>query len=698
MRITPVAILALALATPSMAEDTTVKTEDTYLWLEEVEGEKALGFVEGMNAVSLPRLEAHADFASNRQFVLDQLNAKDRITYARFRGDYVYNFWQDETNIRGLIRRMPVADYVAGKSTWEPVLDIDQLAKDEDANWVYKGTSCLMPKQTRCMISLSPGGSDASEIREFDLEAKSFVEGGFRVAAAKTWFDWADEDTLIVGSDFGEGSQTESGYPRTQRLWKRGTKLEDAQEIAATDKTHMGLAAVVAHEGDKRRQYILDLITFWTSEANVLLDDGTQVRVPFPLDANQDHAGVDLALARMRSDWKIEGKLIAPAGSLVALDMADVASGGDGNPQVVFAPNAQQSIDEVTVSNGVIYIALLDNVSGSLLRFERGDNGWSQEKVALPPGGSIRLIDADETQDQVFVEFESFTQPPTLYHVAGKTVTAVQSLPARFDADSYEAVQYFAPSADGTKVPYFLVRQKGAKNDGETPVWLYGYGGFEIALTPNYLAPKYQLWLKQGGAFVVANIRGGGEFGPKWHQAALLENRLRAYEDFAAISDHLVATGVTKSKKIGVVGGSNGGLLTGVMLTRYPEKIGAAIVAVPLIDMIRYDKLLAGASWVGEYGDPDDAEMRDYIMKYSPYQNVREDAGYPVPFIYTSTKDDRVHPGHARKFAAKLAEHGYPLYYYENTEGGHAGAANQGQRAYVDALSLSYMTQMLMKE
>lgn len=687
------ALAGAGVAVSAMAD--APKGDDPYLWLEDVEGPRALAYVEGLNAASLPRLERQPGFDADRQAILEQLNAPDRIAYGVFRGDYVYNFWQDETNVRGLIRRSPAAAYIEGDPVWESVLDIDALAKEEGANWVYKGLSCLGPEERLCMISLSPGGSDAAEIREFDLQAKAFVPGGFVIPEAKTYFDWVDENHLLVGTDFGAGSLTQSGYPREQRLWRRGTPLASAQSVLSVPAEHMLIDAVSKHEAGQSRTYLMDRETFWSGTYYVYTPGKAPASLPLPKDADVVHFGADRVLALMRSPWQVAGQLF-PAGALVSLNVAGAMEGSDGAPQAVFLPNEQQSINAVSVAGEAIYVALLETVNGSVVRLVRAADGtWAGKALRLPKNGAVSVVSTHAQRDEVFINAESFTQPETLYYAQEGALSKVQSMPERFDASDMKTEQLFATSADGTQIPYYVIKPATARRGKEIPVWMYGYGGFEISLTPFYLPPQYQRWIQSGGAIVRANIRGGGEFGPKWHQAALLKNRHKAFEDFAAVMDDVVERRLTKPQMLGVSGGSNGGLLTGVMLTRYPEKHNAAIIGVPLLDMLRYDKLLAGASWTGEYGDPDDPEMRQYIESYSPYQNVSADIDYPEAFIFTSTKDDRVHPGHARKFAARLAQARQAFLYYENIEGGHSSAANRSQAAYRAALELAFLKHRL---
>lgn len=666
-------------------------SEDPFLWLEEVEGGRALGYVEGLNAASLPRLESQAGFEEDRAAILEQLNAPDRISYGVFRGDYIYNFWQDATNVRGVIRRSPAGAYVEGAPDWETVLDIDALSDAQNENWVYKGISCLGLEQRMCMISLSRGGTDAVEIREFDLEAKAFVEDGFFIADAKTYFDWVDEDHLLVGTDFGPDSQTQSGYPRTQRLWKRGTPLAQARQVMSVPESHMVLSVTSAQKVGQSRTYLQDRDTFWTAKHYAFMPGEAPLRLPLPHDANVVEYGANRLLALMRSDWQV-GDQTMPTGALVALDVESVARGGNGEPEAVFLPSKTQSIDGVHVAGDAIYVALLDDVNGSVVRLILSNDGrWKASALDLPANGAVSVLSAHPQRDEILINFESFTQPETLYFAQQGKLSVVRSMPERFDASDMKTEQLFATSADGTQVPYYVIKPANARRGKEIPVWLYGYGGFEVSLTPLYLPPHYQRWIQSGGAIVRANIRGGGEYGPKWHQAALLKNRHKAFEDFAAVMDDVVERRLTNPRMLGVSGGSNGGLLTGVMLTRYHAKHNAAIIGVPLLDMLRYDKLPAGASWVAEYGDPNDPDMRAYIESYSPYQNISNGVTYPEAFIFTSTKDDRVHPGHARKFAARLAQAKQPFLYYENTEGGHASAANRAQYAYRAALELAFM-------
>lgn len=668
--------------------------DDPYIWLEEVEGEQALAWVEERNKESLSQLEAAPGFEDYRARAETILASKDRIAYPAFIGDHVYNFWQDESHVRGIWRRATLASYESDAPEWETVLDIDALAKVEDENWVWKGSNCRASDYQRCLISLSRGGKDAVEIREFDLTAKTFVDGGFKVAEAKTWFDWYDNDTLLVGTDYGPGSQTESGYPRIQKLWKRGTDLSAAQVVAEIPETSMGLGADSKLGGGRQDRALIHGKTFWTAEISHIKADGSLISWPLSQDAKYETMANGRVIALLRKDWTHDGVTYA-RGSLVAYDIDALTTSGEARVELVYKPRDGVSVQNISAAKSKLYVTVLDNVTGKLLALTRGADGWQAETVALPENGTLAIVSTDAKSDRAFINYEGFLTPDTLYLVGDGDARKVKALPERFNTEGLNVTQNFATSKDGTKIPYFLVMKGDAPRDGTTPVWLWSYGGFEIPLTPNYVAPGQQFWLEEGGAYVVANIRGGGEFGPEWHQAALLKNRQKAYDDLFAVAEDLIERKITSPQHLGVSGRSNGGLLTGVQLTQRPDLYNAVIIGVPLLDMLRYDRLLAGASWVGEYGDPDDADMRDYILTYSPYQNLKPGADYPTPFIYTSTKDDRVHPGHARKFAARMKEQGHDFLYYENTEGGHAGVANLKQNAYRATLELVYMQSRL---
>lgn len=669
---------------------------DEFIWLEEVEGEKAIGWVKDRNEQAFKRLKDDPRFEGLRADAEKILTAKDRIPYGSLKGDTVDNFWQDETHVRGIWRRTSVASYRTADPQWETVLDIDALSTAENENWVYKGGSCLPPENRRCLVTLSRGGKDAAVVREFDAETKQFVENGFTLPEAKQSAEWVDGDTLLISTDTGPDSMTTSGYPRQVRLWKRGQPLSEAKLVFEAAKEDMGAWPAVSHRPEGTVMFVSRLPDFFTQEIRRVAPDGTATKLNLPLEIDSQGVFGDDLLILLRADWTVGGKTHAK-GSLVTVPLTEVEKGPARTVTALVAPTETSAIEQVRSTKDAIYVAVLDNVTGKLLKLTRGASGWQTAEVAMPENGSLSITSTYDFSSDVLVNFDSFLQPSTLYLLAdGDKPEAIKSLPARFDAAPFTTEQRFATSKDGTRVPYFVIRSKELKQNGDNPTLLYGYGGFEVAITPSYLSPMSKQWVENGGVYVVANIRGGGEFGPRWHQAALKENRQRAFDDFIAVAEDLVATKVTRPERLGIYGGSNGGLLMGAVMTQRPELFGATVIAVPLLDMLRYHTLLAGASWMGEYGNPEIPEERAYIQAYSPYQKLSKGASYPEPFIYTSTKDDRVHPGHARKFAAKMMAQDHPVIYFENIEGGHSAAANLKQRAQNNAMLVVYLMQKLM--
>lgn len=676
---------------------TMIEQDDPYLWLEEVEGEDALNWVHEQNARSLPVLENDPRFKEVEAEAAAILNAKDRIPLGSIKGDYLYNFWQDEDNVRGILRRASLESYATDTPNWETILDVDAIAEAEDENWVYKGYSCLAPANELCLVRLSRGGGDAVVTREYNFKTKSFVEGGFTLTEGKQSTAWVDENTILVGNDFGEGSMTTSGYARFIRLLKRGQDIADAETIFEIEPQDMGLFAFSEDRPEGHYSMIQHAPRFFAGNIWHVGEGAKLTRLPFPEDADYKGMFNGIALAQMRTNW-IMGDHTFVAGSLVGVNMEHVLEGVNiSDIETVFAPSDSQSIQSISTSKDIVYVNLLENVTSKLIALSKDGNNWSAATVNLPENGSINVITSDDFSNTTMVTYESFLVPDQLYQIDGDgSATVIKSLPERFDASNLITEQKWATSADGTEVPYFLVRHKDVIFDGSTPTLQYGYGGFEISIDPSYVSPPALSWLKRGGAYVVANIRGGGEFGPAWHQAALLENRQLAFDDFIAVSETLISTGLTSPEKLGIWGRSNGGLLMGAMFTQRPDLYGAVMTGVPLLDMKRYNKLLAGASWMAEYGNPDVPEQWDFIKEYSPYQNVQADVSYPEIYFYTSTKDDRVHPGHARKMVAKMSDMGHSVLYYENTEGGHAGTANLNQLAYSRALQMTYLMQKLM--
>jgi prolyl oligopeptidase len=670
---------------------------DPYLWLEDVEGEDALAWVEEQNKVSLGYLESLPTYEPFRQRNLEIYNSDERIAQPRMMGDHVYNFWRDEDNVRGRWRRMLLDDYIAGIEEWDLVLDIDMLAEGEDEDWVWKGANCLRPEYRRCLLNLSRGGADAVVVREFDVVEKAFVMDGFAIPEAKQRVSWIDDNAIFVGSDFGDGSLTDSGYPRTTRLWKRGEPLEEATEIFAGEKTDVSAGIYRGWDRDTTYDVAYRTPSFFETLNYLYTGDGEFAHIEIPNDARFLGVMNGQMLVQLKSDWAVGGHSY-PQGALMSIGLERFMS-GDRDFEVLVVPDESTAIPRggVLTTRDYIVVNLMQDVVSRLVRFAWVDGAWVREDIETDGGpGRISLGSSSDDTNIFFFTFENFLTPDTLFVAddGGRTVEALASLPAFFDIDGMTVEQHFATSADGTRAPYFLVLPPGFEADGTTPTLIYGYGGFEISLSPSYSATVGHAWLQRGGAYVVTNIRGGGEYGPAWHQAALKDKRQRAYDDFIAIAEDLIERGVTSPEYLGIRGGSNGGLLTGVMLTQRPDLWNAVVVQVPLLDMKRYNKLLAGASWMGEYGDPDTDDW-SFISQYSPYHNLDADADYPKTFFTTSTRDDRVHPGHARKMVARMSEMGHDLLYYENTVGGHAGASDNEQVARVQALIYSYLWDQL---
>ncbi|TDI43234.1 MAG: S9 family peptidase [Acidobacteria bacterium] len=685
-------LLATALAVAVPMATTAEQNEDPYLWLEEVDGAKPLAWVAEQNAGTLKVLEAVPEFEPIHARNLEILNSSARIPSVTIRGTYLYNFWQDADHVRGLWRRTSLDEYRKSDPAWETVLDLDILAAAEDENWVWKGVSCLPPASRQCMVSLSRGGGDATVKREFDTRAKAFIKDGFSLPEAKSQVNWRDANSLWVGTDFGEGSLTTSGYPRTARLWHRGTPLAETQVIFEGKEEDVSSSAFSIHTAEGRYDLVVRTPAFFRGENFIRLGERL-VKLDLPEDANLQGLFKDQMLVSLRTDWTI-GDRTYPQDALLAIDL-DQFLQGSRDFQILFEPSERISLGQVSTTRDSLLLTTLDNVRGRLYRLTLAEENWSREEIPLPGLGRVRITASSNDSEIWFYSYTDFLTPSSLFLVAEEKSEQVKSMPAFFNTDGMEVAQREAISRDGTKIPYFLITPKGFQANGKSPALLYGYGGFEIPMTPRYSAIVGTAWLERGGVYALANIRGGGEFGPRWHQAALRANRHKAFEDFIAVGEALVATGVTSREHLGIMGGSNGGLLVGASFTQRPDLFKAVVCQVPLLDMRRYNKLLAGASWMAEYGNPDEPKDWAFIKTWSPYQNVKEDIDYPRVFFRTSTRDDRVHPGHARKMVARMLSMDHPVYYYENTEGGHAGAANNNQRGYATALDFAYLWMML---
>jgi prolyl oligopeptidase len=671
---------------------------DPNLYLEQVDGAQALTKVKGWNAATLAVLEKQPGFADYRSKALALLSTNQKIAEPdAILGDKVMNFWQDEQHPRGIWRVSPLAAYASGRPQWRTLLDIDAMSKTDNKKWVFKGATCLSPAYADCMVSLSNGGGDAVEVREFDLDKAAFIANGFFLPNAKSDVAWAGPNALYVGTDFGPGSATDSGYPRISKMWRRGTPLSSATTLAQGEKADVSTGVNVLVDGDRTWPILSRAVDFYHHKVSHIAPDGRLIPSPLPEDADIADVLDGRIIASLKTPW--EGH---PAGALVAYSIPDLLAGKSPAIETVFVPNEHQAVEEVMASHSKLWVKYLDDVSGRLAALTRAPDGtWSSAPVALPDKSTIHLNAAASTQDIAFATVEGMLTPPTLFRAEPTSApAAIQALPPQFDASNMVVEQHFATSPDGTKIPYFLVHRKDVA--GPVPVIIHAYGGFELAQTPSYLVhepyrsgPLALFWVQQGNAYVLANIRGGGEYGPKWHNAVLRENRQKAYDDLYAVADDLIHHGMTQKGRLAVSGRSNGGLMASVAITERPDLWGGAIIGSPLVDMKRYSHLLAGASWMGEYGNPDVPADWAFISKYSPYQNLKCGVKYPVPFIYTSTRDDRVHPGHARKLAAKLEECGDKFFYDEAIEGGHAAGIVPEEDAQRVALEAVYLNMVL---
>ncbi len=708
----PIAIALLLssfLAGPLMAEDNkpaapapAATADDPYIWLEEVSSPKAMAWVESHNATTVKRLEADPRYKTLYDQAFALASAKDRIPMPSFLNGEIYNFWQDADHLRGIWRKTSLADYRAATPKWTTVLDVDALGKAEGKSWVYKGANCLEPEQRLCLISLSDGGEDAVVIREFDLKTGTFVEGGFHLPRAKAEVIWEDADHLLVATDWaGDGSDlTTSGYPYIVKRVTRGRPLSEAKELFRGEKADVGTFPQLLRDGDGRQLIAFQRSTdFFHTQFSLLAPRGVE-RLAIPEKANLAALVAGRIIVRLDEDWTAAGPAFK-GGTIADLDLAKtLADPAKPAPGLVWAPGPRDALESVSASKDRLLIATLENVRGRLSAYApKKGGGWTATPMKLPDNLAIDIGSTDEGSNRAFLTASGFTTPTTLYlaNTESGALEVVKTLPAKFDATGLVVDQLEATSTDGTKIPYFLVHRKGAPLDGRTPTLLNAYGGFQVSSTPFYSSNTGKLWLERGGAFVMANIRGGGEFGPAWHEAGLGVKRQIIYDDFAAVGRDLIARKITSPKHLGIFGGSNGGLLMGVEMIQQPELWNAVAIQIPLLDMIRISQIAAGASWQGEYGDVNaDPAVMAFWKKTSPYHTLKRDGKYPEPLIFTTTKDDRTGPQHARKFAARMEEYGLPYLYYENTEGGHGAGADIKQSARTWALTYTYFMQKLM--
>ena len=684
-------LISASLSGAVMAAD---EGQDTYAWLEDVTGDKPLAWVKEQNAKAEARLAQSPQFKEMEAGIRAVLDSDTKIPGVEKIGDYYYNFWKDKQHERGVWRRTTLVEYRKAEPLWETVLDLDALNKAEGENWVWHGANCLRPQYTRCLIALSRGGADADVTREFDIARKEWIKDGFFRPEAKGGLGWIDQDNVFVYTDFGDGTMTTSGYPRVVKRWKRGTPMSAATPVYEGTPQDMYIAAMHDDTPGFERDFVSRTIAFYNNELFLIGADGALTKIDAPNSAEKGVRREWLTL-ELREPWTVGGKTYA-AGSLLATKFDDFMA-GKREFDVLFAPTDTTSLAGAAWTRNHVVLNVLDDVKNRLKVLTHGKDGWTRSDfVGAPAFGTIGVgaVDPDES-DAVWMTVTDYLTPTTLSLAQiGQQPEVLKTMPAFFDASGKVIEQHFATSKDGTRVPYFVVHGKDMKLDGSNPTLLYGYGGFEISLTPSYSGGMGRAWLDKGGVYVVANIRGGGEYGPRWHQAALKQNRHKAYEDMAAVAQDLVSRRITSARHLGVQGGSNGGLLTGNMLTQYPELFGAVVVQVPLLDMKRYSHLLAGASWMAEYGNPDTADW-EFIKTFSPYHLFDPAKDYPPVLFTTSTRDDRVHPGHARKMAARMIDAGKNVTYYENIEGGHGGAANNAQAAHMSALAYSFLWEQL---
>lgn len=676
-------------------------SNDPRVWLEEVEGEEAMAWVEGQNERAYERLQGDALYETLFNEALSIYESTDRIPYGSFYAGYVWNFWQDSENTHGLWRRTSLESYLSDDPDWDVILDLDALSEAEGRNWVWRGSNCLTPGYDRCILTLSDGGSDAAVRREFLISERAFVEDGFITPESKGGIDWIDENTVMIGLAIGEEDSTDSGYASVAYRWERGTPYESATEIIRGDRTDVAMWGFRMEDSDGTAYMMMSqAVTFYDTVYWHLPDGGEPMQMPLPAKSSLRALYQDQLVFTVEEDWTpVEGGTTYAQGSVLSFSMSEFAANGE-LPQVftVYMPRERQSVGSIQSTRSALLMAIDENVVGGIEAFSFAGDEWTSESVPVPENLTLSISSADSGEDIFFFNAEGFLTPDTLYmgNVADMTVNPIKSIPERFNAEGLIVEQLESTSADGTRIPYFVVRHEDTVMDGSTPTLLYAYGGFEVSIRPSYSGSRGRLWLERGGAYVVANIRGGGEFGPSWHQAGLKMDRQRIYDDLISVAEDMHTRGLTSPRRTAVYGGSNGGLLTGVMYTQRPDLWNAVVSAVPLLDMLRFHTLLAGASWMGEYGNPEDPDEGGFLRSISPYHNVDANGDYPEIYIYTSTKDDRVHPGHARKMAHLLEELGHEYLYYENTEGGHAAAADLSEYARRDAMLYTFLMQNLM--
>lgn len=671
--------------------------DDPFVWLEDWTGPRAMQWVEAENKATVATLQGDPRYAGYYKDALAIASAKDRIAMPMLVHGRIYNFWRDADHPQGVWRYTSEADYASASPRWTTVLDLDALSKAEGHKWVWKGATILDPEERIALLALSDGGEDAVRLREFDLVDGRFVPGGFDIPNAKQNAVWLDKDILLLSRDWGADSLTKSGYPFVIKTLKRGQRLEDAQEVfrgAASDQL-MSMPILLSDGQGNRAAFLFRGVTFFGNETWLLTAQGTK-RLALPARSQLQGMVDGQVLIQTSEEWT-SGGVTVPAGALASVALKALQDGGVLTPEILFAPTPRQSIDGVVATQNRVVLSLNDNVRGRVRVYARAASGWSAQPVDLPDNATISTVAASDKSDKTYLAVAGFLAPTTLWAMdaADPKPVQVKAMPARFDAAGLVVEQFEATSSDGTKIPYFIVHKKGMTPDGSTPAIMTAYGGFEVPMTPSYAAITGKLWLERGNSFVLANIRGGGEFGPAWHEAGLKTKRQIIYDDFAAVAQDIFARKLSSPQKFGIYGGSNGGLLMGVEFNQHPDLWNGVVIQVPLLDMIRYEQIAAGASWVDEYGSVSVPEEKAFLENISPYANIRKGVAYPTPYIWTTTKDDRVGPQHARKFAARLKDYGLPYLFYEDTAGGHSGDADIEQGARLQAMQMVYFSQRL---
>jgi prolyl oligopeptidase len=694
-------LVSAALLTGAGAPPAPDPTDAPYIWLEDWTGPRAMQWVEAENEATVAAFQNDPRYAGYYRDALAIASAKDRIAMPMLIHGRIYNFWRDADHPQGIWRYTSEADYATDAPTWTTVLDLDALSKAEGRKWVWKGASILDPDEKLALVNLSDGGEDAVSLREFDLETGAFVKGGFDIPTSKQNEGWLDADTILLARDWGEGTMTKSGYPFVVKTLKRGEPLAAAQEIYRGEASdQVGTFPQILSDGSgNRAAFLYRGVTFFGNETYLVTAQGVK-KLPLPAKSNLQGMVDGQVLIQTSEAWE-SGGVTVPTGSLAAVPLQALQSGETLKPHILFAPNARQSIDGVAATKGHVILAINDNVRGRVMVLTPKSNaaadGWASKPVSLPDNATISIASATDKSDKAYLAVAGFLAPTTLWAMdaADPAPRQVKAMPARFDATGLVVEQFEATSTDGTKIPYFIVHRKDMKKDGSTPTIMTAYGGFEIPMTPSYAAITGKLWLERGNSFVLANIRGGGEFGPAWHEAGLKTKRQIIYDDFAAVAQDIFARKLSSPDKFGIYGGSNGGLLMGVEFNQHPDLWNGVVIQVPLLDMIRYEQIAAGASWVDEYGSVSVPAEKAFLETISPYANIRKGVDYPAPYIWTTTKDDRVGPQHARKFAARLKEYGIPYFFYEDTAGGHSGDADIEQGARLQAMQMVYFSQRL---